>query len=404
MDRLLLARYELGLKITPDGFKVRQLRQSGFQMYLYFEEIFMHPRLTRIKPWLIAGTSVICLMAGDAHATSVSGVQEVWTNGAWTYNAYGDFNLSSPGASPVSYGAPSVTETNIQSWAAANVGGANMYASVTPLTQTWRASSAASSNGGTENKASVLGSSTRTQTVYVAAGTSGLNLGSQVTLQFTLRVDGTMALGNTAYPPGTFIGLSIPYGYAASATETMSYQVYNLSVDNEVAALEFQHRADATYGYGKDQYSDVLTDTFSSNGYYSNDGNHNWTNLLSNVTIDDTVSPVPLIVSPNTSTGLVRPVDTGYVTISLDAHIGDHLLIEGQLYTEAHAWGDLRMYALSDFSSTFDTEVISLTAGVELQGLQAGVAAVPEPETYALMLAGLGLVGWMARRRKLAKA
>lgn len=31
---------------------------------------------------------------------------------------------------------------------------------------------------------------------------------------------------------------------------------------------------------------------------------------------------------------------------------------------------------------------------------QAGVAAIPEPETYAMMLAGLGLLGFMARRRK----
>lgn len=30
--------------------------------------------------------------------------------------------------------------------------------------------------------------------------------------------------------------------------------------------------------------------------------------------------------------------------------------------------------------------------------------SVPEPETYAMMLAGLGLVGWAARRRKQAEA
>jgi len=27
-------------------------------------------------------------------------------------------------------------------------------------------------------------------------------------------------------------------------------------------------------------------------------------------------------------------------------------------------------------------------------------AAVPEPETYALMLTGLGIMGWVARRKK----
>jgi hypothetical protein len=34
--------------------------------------------------------------------------------------------------------------------------------------------------------------------------------------------------------------------------------------------------------------------------------------------------------------------------------------------------------------------------------IRAFVTAVPEPETYALMLAGLGLVGWAAKRRQSA--
>lgn len=36
-------------------------------------------------------------------------------------------------------------------------------------------------------------------------------------------------------------------------------------------------------------------------------------------------------------------------------------------------------------------------------GVSIGVAPVPEPETYALFMAGLGLIGFIARRRK-AKA
>jgi hypothetical protein len=40
----------------------------------------------------------------------------------------------------------------------------------------------------------------------------------------------------------------------------------------------------------------------------------------------------------------------------------------------------------------------SLFTGGEIRGFL--IAAVPEPETYAMMLAGLGLLGFVARRRK----
>ena len=69
---------------------------------------------------------------------------------------------------------------------------------------------------------------------------------------------------------------------------------------------------------------------------------------------------------------------------------GDFFAIGTSFNGVASASGTLKLfYWDSNFGDNLDQVTASVTVGV-----------VPEPETYALMLAGLGLVGWMARRRR----
>jgi hypothetical protein len=89
------------------------------------------------------------------------------------------------------------------------------------------------------------------------------------------------------------------------------------------------------------------------------------------------------------------------LTFAFKATPGQEFNLGYQLTTSTRASGESAVVTVSALGS-FSVQVgegYFVTGG---NGYDSRVSAVPEPETYAMFLAGLGLLGGIARRRKLA--
>jgi hypothetical protein len=303
------------------------------------------------------------------------------------------YDQASPGLTALSHGTHAVNVSNFDSWAHVRNNAGSGYAFVDPLMQTLRASSAITS--GWESTAAIYSKASFTSDVLIGAGTSGLAYGTPITLSFQFRVDGSQVAGNHITGP---VSGSPPdsYGSGATAQTLLNYRVFDLNGDAETAALHFSYTGKSEYYYSHTPTNRALLNYSYSSAEYMTDGGWNSSHYVYK---DDSIDPITgnTIGVPSARR---ESYDTGLITVTLDSFVGHTLRVAADLQSNGTATGYSPMKALSDYGSTFDAEISSNVAGIQLSGIAAGIAPVPEPGTVGMFVAGLAVVGGLAWRRR----
>ena len=75
--------------------------------------------------------------------------------------------------------------------------------------------------------------------------------------------------------------------------------------------------------------------------------------------------------------------------------VGSQAFASGMIYNAQHANAGSSQYSFNLYTNGNNQDYLVATMG--------SVTPVPEPETYAMLLAGLGLIGFTASRRRVSK-
>lgn len=242
-----------------------------------------------------------------------------------------------------------------------------------------------------------------TKTVRIGAGTSGLPEGAPITLNVLLQVQGSSHAG----PPG--IDPSLPQSttdgrdwyaryrerYLSSTDVIVDYSIRDLSAPQ---LCEEGCGAQSLLGFGYSAH--VLYDTF-----YGAEVNASWTTGAQPYTrLSGTL--LPQSYNGDTNIGYFgafgwADMDTGVIQLQIDTQVGNFLEMSGSIATLLQTNGmKTTAQAVVDFGHTFDVDLRSTVAGVQIEGEVPTITAVPEPATLALW--GFGLLGvLLAVRRRM---